>query len=300
MTAAALRLARRRGAVVSALYPSAVPFYQSVGHERAGARFRATVDARELAGMGRAAGDVRVEPRSVDPDDELRDLQRRLAAEHEGALDRGSYVWQRTVRPWRSEPLAFGLRRGGRLVGHVVVVHRMNEGSDTELTVADASAEDEGAARALLGFLGGYRSLAGKVTMNLHVPGLLQALLPDRRVTLTVADLWMLRVLDVEEALATRGYRRAARGTVDLALDDPVIPECAGSFRLRIDEGQAAVTRGGSGAVRLGPRGLAALFSGFAGGRELARRGLAKGPPEALALLDELFTGPTPTMTEMF
>lgn len=301
MVTAALRLARSRGAAVSALYPSTVPFYQAVGYERAGARFRVVVDARDLAEAGREApeGDV-VEARSLDADEELMALQRRSASEHTGALDRGSYVWQRTMRPWRTEPVAFAVRRAGRLVGHAVLTHTQHGPCDTEVQVFDASASDAGAARAIFRLLGGYRSLAGKVTMHVHVPGLLQALLPDRRAAVTVADFWMLRVVDVEQALPARGYRRGVRAAVDLALVDDVLPECAGSFRLRVQDGSAAVTRGGAGAVRLGPRGLAALFAGFAPARDLVRQGLLEARDDDLDALDAVFAGPLPTMTEMF
>lgn len=301
MMTATLRLVRARGAALSALFPSTVPFYQSVGYERAGARFRAVVDARDLAdaGRGAAAGDV-VGPCPLDPDEELAALQRRLAAEHPGALDRGSYVWQRTVRPWRVEPVAFAVRRAGRLVGHAVVSHTSSGPCDTDVQVFDASALDAAAGRALFKLLGGYRSLAGKVSLHLHVPGLLQALLPDRRAAVSVADFWMLRIVDVEQAFATRGYRRGVRAAVDLAIVDEILPECGGAFRLRVQDGSAAVTRGGSGAVRLGPRGLAALYAGFATARDLARQGLLEAKEEDLDALDGIFTGPMPTMTEMF
>src|SRR5690606_14974262 len=150
-----------------------------------------------------------------------------------------------------------------------------------------------------LGFLGGYRSLVSKVGWNVHVPGLFQSLLPDRRASLTIADLWMVRVLDVEGALAARGYPRVVRGAVELAYEDDVLPELSAAFTLRVEGGRGTVARGGSGAVRLGPRGLAALLTGFATARQLAQRELLVASDDAIETLDGLFAGPLPTMTEM-
>lgn len=48
------------------------------------------------------------------------------------------------------------------------------------------------------------------------------------------------------------------------------------------------------------PPGMAALFAGFTGASELALRGLVDGPRADVERAEALFSGPMPTMNEMF
>lgn len=300
MMVEAIRTMRGRGAAISTLFPSTVPFYHRAGYERAGVRVRFTLAPADLAAAGRAApDDVQAEPRALEVDPELIDLQRRFAARHAGALERGSYVWQRALRPWRGEAKAFSIRRGGRLVGHVALIHTIVE-HDSQLAIADACAEDAGAARRIFALLGGYRSICNVVRWQLQVPGIFQALLPDRRPVVDLQDFWMLRILDLEKALLARGWNPAVRGQVDLAYQDDLLPEASVQLTLAVEGGRATVTRGGTGAVKLGPRGMAALFSGFTSAGELHLRGLVDGPRADVERAEALFSGPMPTMNEMF
>ncbi len=291
---------RARGAAISTLFPSTVPFYQRVGYERAGARFRFTLDPADLAHAGRnAPEEVRAEAQGLDPDADLVALQKRFAARHHGALDRGHYVWERVNRPWRADTRSFAIRRGSRVCGHVVVSHAMAD-HDSTLLVTDASAEDAGAARRIFALLGGYRSIATRVRWQLQVPGIFQALLPDRRPVVDLQDFWLVRVLDLEKALTARGYNAAVRAQVSLAYVDDTLPEASATVTLAVEGGSGAVNKGGTAAVSLGPRGMSALFSGFASATELALRGLLSGPQAEVEKLDAVFAGPMPTMNEMF
>jgi predicted acetyltransferase len=96
---------------------------------------------------------------------------------------------------------------------------------------------------------------------------------------------WMQRVTDLPAALRARGWDSRARGTVTLAVDDPLSVE---TTRLRVDleAGGVAVRAGGDGALRLG---IATLASWYCGSLDLVaalRFGLAEGPVEAATLLD--------------
>jgi predicted acetyltransferase len=110
---------------------------------------------------------------------------------------------------------------------------------------------------------------------------------------------WMLRVTDAPAAVAARGFGLLS-GEVDLVLTDAQAPWHEGHWRLSVDGGAGALTRGGNGDVQLHTRGLAALFTGYTGASALVRGGLAAGDPAALSRLAALFAGPAPWMLDEF
>jgi predicted acetyltransferase len=87
---------------------------------------------------------------------------------------------------------------------------------------------------------------------------------------------------------------------VELDIADPLLPENGGRVVLSIAGGAADVRRGGSGAVRIDVRGLAALYTGHASPQTLASLGLVEGSAEHLARLALAFTGPSPWMQDFF
>jgi predicted acetyltransferase len=302
MMRAALREMRRRGAAISTLYPSTVPFYRKVGYERAGARFMVSFRPSELPTRGKPDGLVVAKVPAVETP-ALKALQSRWASRHAGALDRGPYVWRRALLPPREPPATtFAIRRGSALVGHLAVLNKTFDGHDTQLDVVDACADDGAAIERILQILAGYRSIAANVRWPMHLPSLFSMSLADRTHEVRLVDHWLVRVLDAHAALRLRGYPKLARVRVALALEDPLFPEHHGRFELDVEGGTARVEPGaGSGpAVEIGPRGLAALFAGFMSASDLGRLGLLAGDEASLAALDSAFLGPLPTLAEAF
>jgi predicted acetyltransferase len=127
-------------------------------------------------------------------------------------------------------------------------------------------------------------------------------LLDSRQVRVTgVFDQLQLRVVDVERALGLRRY--AVDDTVTLAVDDPVIPENTGTYRLEVKGGTAEVTRTDAPAdVWTSARGLACAFLGDRAWRSLAESGLARfDDAGAAARADALFSvAPSPQCLTQF
>lgn len=72
---------------------------------------------------------------------------------------------------------------------------------------------------------------------------------------------WMFRMIDPPAAVAARGWPPAealADAVVDLELDDPLTPWHTGRHRIVVQDGTVRCQPGGSGALRIHPRGLAA------------------------------------------
>ena len=111
----------------------------------------------------------------------------------------------------------------------------------------------------------------------------------------------MVRVLDVASALAARGYLPGVSAEVHLDVTaDEVLPENAGRWLLRVEDGRGEATRGGRGAVRCDIRGLAAMYTGFHSPVDLRAAGFVEADDVSLASASAAFAGPHPWMADHF
>jgi predicted acetyltransferase len=116
----------------------------------------------------------------------------------------------------------------------------------------------------------------------------------------------MLRLVDVPAALAGRGYPAGVAADVTLTVDDPQLPGNTGTWRVAVAKGTGTVEPASGplepasgGGVRLGPRGLAALYAGTPL-PTLRLAGLVTGgDPDTDALLDTVFAA-QPYMVDYF
>lgn len=298
MMHAVLREARATGAVLSTLYPATVPLYRRAGYERAGARYRISLDPRVLDAGSRAG---RIEEIPGEPSDVVRDLYARFASRRSGFLDRGPYIWSRVFRPRDSTTKSFLLHGDDGPEGYVVLSHRqLPDNHATEVIVRDLVAHGARATHRALALLADYRSLADEITWHGAAPDLATFLLPERRHDVAIPDFWMLRVVDATRALELRGYPKALAAELTLEIDDDVLPENRGAYRLVVRDGRAEVSPAPRGDLRATARGLAALYAGFLPAATLAEADLLEGSAEALELADALFAGPAPAMADMF
>jgi predicted acetyltransferase len=165
--------------------------------------------------------------------------------------------------------------------------------------VHDLIAANAPAAARLLALLADHKSTIRSFVFHGTPADALLFSFPERSFSSEVAEYFMLRVLDVERALAARGYPSVS-ASVDLELTDHALPENSGRYRLELAEGAAQVRRGGSGNVRLSERALAALYSGFLSPYELVRARALDADDASLARLALIFAGAPPSMVDMF
>ena len=114
---------------------------------------------------------------------------------------------------------------------------------------------------------------------------------------------WMLRAVSAAAAIAGRGFPPAVQLTVALELTDAALSGNSGRWLLRVEGGSGTLEPAGPAAgpapLRLGPRGLAALYAGTTVSL-LRRSGLADGGhPDADAVLDSAFAA-APFMLDQF
>ncbi len=281
---------REAGALVSPLWPSTLRFYRREGWEVAGKALTWSLPPIRLETL-RGAG----EPVS-EPGPEFRAVHAGAVAGHDGPLVRPDWWWR-----WRwPEAAPEGARRlgwveDGRPTG---LMRTRSPGGDDHtraLHVCELWTATPDALRGLLGVLGSESTQFAEVRFQMAclppTPDLLWVL-PEFPLNASHPETWLLRVLDPAGALAARGWPTGAEARVSLELHDPAAdrPE---RLVLEVGAGEAAVTAGGDGRVRVGVGAFSAWYAGGLSATRAAGLGLAEGSPQDLLAMDGL-TGDRP------
>ena len=204
----------------------------------------------------------RARPVSLDDPAELAAVYARVAPTRHGAFDRGERFWRRLARRTRDKTVA--------------------------AFVLDGPEGPAGWAVATLEFR--------------PDPAAIYAL-EDRFAHLVDRWHWMLRLVDLSAALQARPWPSGVAGQVAFRVEDPALPWNTGTWRLELSGGEGWVDQvpAASGAATADIRGLASLFTGFAGPDDLLRAGLLGGfDPAAVDLLRAAFASPRPWTAEFY
>lgn len=304
---ASLREARENGVPLSVLYPATITLYRGAGYEVAGGRYRIEMDPRLLE-IKRPEGVTFSEypglERAEDIPKELRAIYADFARYYAGYLDRGPYVWTRTVSlRGHHGTKTFGVKVDGRLEGYVSLSHKMEPSRGTTVTLTDLAATSSRGARAILWFCAQYRSVATKLTWFGGPSDIFTAQLPERRHSCSLDNYFMLRIVDPAKALTMRRYPQSLTTELVIDLDDRTMPENRGIFTVSIASGEATVTEGAKPTtprLRLDERALASLYAGHIPVMTAAQAGFLEGGADALDRASLLFSGPAPAMSDFF
>lgn len=296
MMTGALTEARDRGMPISTLYASNQALYRNVGYELAGGCYDATLRTADLP---TDLHGHEVQALSAD-DPRIADLHIAGNKQQNGVLDRGDYIWHRTVRPRKGVSVWIsGLVRDGVLRGYVAYSKVQVPTGFPTVTVKDMVGIDRSALEACWATVGTLRTMSDQVTACIAPWSPAALALGRRDARFQLYENWMLRITDPVGALEGRGYNPALAGAVDLDVS------CeqglsSGRYRLTVENGSARLVQGGSGTVRVHTRALAQLYTGFCDTHSLRSASLLDGPTPACALLDAMFAGAGPWMTDKF
>lgn len=296
-----LASARERGAAISTLFHTTAVPYRRLGWEEVGARVTLAVPTMVFDAIRPPAA---VRTRAAVPADvpALEALYQRVARDGTGLMDRSGARFRQTPQEflddWNGVTVAVD---ADGIVGYMAWDRGEGYGADARLHVGDLVGLTPDATLALLGVIGGWASVAPTVTLwyvESDPAFLLTTALAHARVD--TRRPWALRVVDAVGAVAARGWA-PVRAEVDLELVDAECPWNAGPWRLVLSgTGDAVLERGGSGAVRITPRGLAAWYAGAATPGQLRRAGLLSGDSGSDAVLAAATAGPPPTLLDYF
>jgi predicted acetyltransferase len=316
LVAAALRIARERGDVVSALYPFRVAFYQKLGYGHAGDAFQYLIppavlaDAPERAGIELIAGDAaRAEALA------LYDAWIRT---QNGQLERGARHW-RELTAVHDRVLVAYRADGGGLEGYALASYRADLPSrERFLEVDELVWTTPAARRALHAWLASLGDQWKRLLVRTLPSHRFADYLTEPRLPSGAAPMWglwapaatvmagtMFRVLDVPGAWRARRVAPDARLVARIEVHDATVPENDGAWRLAFEAGAVAVEQGGTGAadvtLRLDVSALSRLYcAALTPSAALDAGLLACDRPAALPALDAALVLPEPWTFDRF
>ncbi len=288
---------------LSTLYPATQTLYRSVGYERAGKTLEVKIPSVWLDPGTERERAIEIKRLGEAENEATTALYAELAREQHGYLDRGPYMWSRVRKAHDVATQGIGFYAGDRLEGYVYFRAKPNtegQGPFHDLFLTDAVCATPRATRAMFRYLYDQRSLVGEVAFRTgpEIPTL--SILPENRYDqFTVLD-WMVRITNVEAALAGRGYPLGIKSTLEIAIGDPLIEANAGRWIVHVEDGKAQVARGGNGAIAIDVRALAPLYTGYLSATSMRRLGWLETNDAETQALEEIFRSPMPGMCEMF
>lgn len=301
-TEAVIRAGRDRGAPVSALYPAVVRPYRSIGYEIAGTftKHRLGIDA-----IPPQPRDVPA-PRLFDAERDLagvRACYRTYASRHTGPVEPtgdGHWADRIMVRTDDETRRAVVVREHDEVTGFLVTGRDPDPGPlDVAFGLWSEAfvANTETALRSLLAYVRRFGGLGKWFQWSGPPDDPIGLLIDDQTLSVDMHYRWMLRLLDVRAAFELRGWPAIDAEAV-FAVDDPMFPDNAGPWQLRVERGAAtmAPAKGAeppeSGAIPVGS--LSSMFSGYLRAPDAVRLGLIDGDDPAVESLGRLFSGPDP------
>lgn len=296
---ACLREQHKSGPPLASLFPASTHVYRALGYEQAGCRLTARVRALDIPAPG--AG---LSSRAVSAGDwpEIRRLYAQARAHDTGCLDRSQAIWERLRRVPPQGMLQGLLIEGAQgPEGYLLFTLARRDGTlRLDMTVRDWAFVSPRARDALLRLLWVQRSVVGEITLQLGPNDpLLQGLCHDNNAQMVEHLVWMLRVVQVPQALAARGWP-AIDAEASFTVTDDQLKENTGPWRVRLRGGKASVAKARAASVRVHTCGLAALYSGFMAPPALRRAGLLQGSDRHDAALAAMFAGPAPYLLDFF
>lgn len=283
------------GVALSTLYPATQRLYRNAGYEQAGAWCKWEIDAstihlRELL--------LPIVPVPMDFSI-FRPIYNPFAQQTNGMLDRHKAIWQGTISSDGKESL-YAYQVGEPDPQGYIIFSQEKQSSGLVLRVKDWVALTPAASKSLWAFLASHRSIINKIEWKGATIDPLTLLLPEQTAKLTYTMRWLLRIVDVVNALEQRGYPATLNAELQLDVRDDRLRENHDRFILSVSNGHAQVKRGGNGNLALDIRSLSPLYSGLFSPGQLRQMGYLEADEATVAIATAIFAGAPPWMPDFF
>ena len=294
----ALTEAWESGTALSTLYASNQPLYRSVGYEQAGTRWRARLIPQQIQIRETDGGPIQ-QLTSADTA-AVQALYRGHALARPGHLDRGLYQWDRLIHSDDPADHASGslLWETEDNLEAYVLYRQRRDGDRVSLEVTDTASRSARGWRRIWTHLADLSSNVAVIELSTSPTDPLFLVQPHPHTQLQLWAPFLVRVVDPAIALEARGYPLGQPERVAVRIIDPLFGDVA--LTVDVEDGRAAVRKGGDPTARVHIRGLSAMYTGFLSPYEAASVGLVEAGPRSLAALQALFAGPSPWMRDSF
>ena len=300
VTESVMRAGRDRGAIVSALYPAVVKPYRSLGYELAGTFTKHRIAIEAIPAQG-APGPA-PEPFDLERDlPGVRAAYRAFASRHDGPVEPtgdGHWAERIMVRADDESRRAVVVRESGTVTGFLVTGRESDPGPlevEFGLWTEAFVANTEPALRSLLAYIRRFGGLGKWFQWSGPPNDPIGLLADDQTLSVDMHYRWMLRVLDVRAAFERRGWPAIDAEAV-FSVEDPLFPDNAGPWRLRVERGTATMAREDAGPagrpIAIGA--LSSMFSGYLRPADAVRLGLLTADDPTLSAFTALLAGHDP------
>ncbi|WP_305783327.1 GNAT family N-acetyltransferase [Symbioplanes lichenis] len=294
--------ARDRGAAISTLFDTTPAPYRALGWEEIGALTYFRAATRTLAAV-RPDPTTTLRPATEADLPAVHDLYHRIARDSTGMMDRTGPTFDTDPAKQLADHHGYTVATDatGTLTGYATWDRGPGYDATGTLTVDDLTGLTAAATRTLLAMLGTWASVAPTTLLRLGPADPAWSLIARADAHPHTSQPWMLRIIDAPAAIAARGWPAHLTAELDLDLVDDVCAWHHGPHRLTLTAGTARLDPGGTGAIQLTPRGLAAWYAGATTPDQLRRAGfLTGGNPTTDAVLHAATAGPAPTLHDYF
>ena len=280
----------------SVLYPATQRLYRNVGYEQGGSFCSWEIPAQSIQ--------IKEQPlpvKSVSLDSEIYyELYTKQARNINGYLNRNQTIWNRIIQPSDKEVFY------GYVIGSIekpegyIIISQYSRDNENILSVVDWVTLTNAATKTFWSFLSNHRSQIDKIRWRSSAIDNLMFILPEQTAKNRFIQRWMLRIINVEKALSSRGYSPGIETELQLEITDDLIAENNGKYVLSIAKGCGKIIKGGKGELKLDIRGLASLFTGLFSPQQLQVAGKIDGTEQAISTATQIFAGTSPWMMDFF
>lgn len=291
-----IRELQTQGIAISALYPATQALYRKAGYEQAG-----TLCWWEVATQSIQIRDYTLPMQAVPlVEGEFASLYQQQAPLNNGNLDRPSTIWSTKLNAPKDTVLyAYKIGSADQPEGYIIY-HTQEKDNETEILVKDWVLLTPAAVRRFWTFLADHRSQIETIVWSSSPVDSLSLFFPEQTAKRRSLNRWMVRILNVPQALEQRQYPNTLQAELHLEIQDELLPSNQGKWILEVANGQGKVTPGGRGDLQLDIRNLAPLYTSLFSAQQLQQCDRLSGTPAAIALTSQIFNSPLPWMSDFF
>jgi len=293
---------RESGAAISTLFRTAPALYRSLGYEQVAELTFGELPAAALRGL-RVRPPVTVRRATVDDGPAIRSVYAGIASAGSCLLTRTGPSFAATDQDLMDtfDGITLAMEPDGSVSGYVSWNRGHGFGPDGALDVAELHAINGTALESLLAVVGSFDMVTYAIQFRTSGTDPMHWLIPGPGWSVNRVDPYLLRVVDLDSAVAQRGWPAGLAADIPLTVDDPVCPWNTGHHRLVLDDGHARLEPGAPGGYRIGPRGLGVLMAGGVTAARLRHASLIEGGSAADDVrLDAIMAGPRPAILDFF